>query len=95
MPAIFKVYQSFALSSRSLFVFAGEIVQGSVIPGMNIHIAISDGLQMDIPVEGIDFLRTDGGELVALTIALEDRSDADFLQQIDVVGESLVVSDGA
>jgi hypothetical protein len=95
MPAIFKVHQTFVLNSRSLFVFAGEIIQGAMRPGMNIHISANDGLGMDIPVQGIEFLRKDGGELVALTVALEDQSDADFLQQFDVVGETLVVSDGA
>ena len=52
MSAIFKVHQTFVLSSRSLFVFAGEIIQGVVRPGMDIRIAVNDGLGMDIPVEG-------------------------------------------
>ncbi|QPF75556.1 hypothetical protein G8A07_23315 [Roseateles sp. DAIF2] len=95
MSATFRVHQSFVLSARSLYVFAGQVVQGDVRPGMKIRIAISEGLEMEMPVEGVEALRQDGGELVALTVALEDPDDADFLQQLDVVGESLVVSDGA
>jgi hypothetical protein len=94
MAAIFKVQQTFALTSRSLFVFAGEITQGTVQPGMSIHISLNEDATMDVPVQGVEFIRKDGAELVALTVAIEDQSDADFLQQFDVVGESLALSDG-
>ncbi|KRA20802.1 hypothetical protein ASD69_05720 [Lysobacter sp. Root604] len=93
MAAIFKVQYAFPLTSRLLFVFAGEIIQGAVGPGMSIHISLDEDATMDVPVQGVDVLRRDGDELVALTVAIEDQSDADFLQQFDVVGESLTVLD--
>lgn len=94
MRAIFMVNQSFVLHSRSLFVFAGEIVEGPVRPGMSISIDFNESLRMDIPIEGVELLQNDGGELAALTVTLEDPVDADFLQQLDFAGENLVVSDG-
>ncbi|KRD39814.1 hypothetical protein ASE35_05695 [Lysobacter sp. Root916] len=93
MAAIFKVKYAFPLTSRSLFVFAGKVIQGAVERGMSIHISLNEDATMDVPVQGVDVLRRDGDELVALTVAIEDQSDADFLQQFDVVGESLTVLD--
>ena len=48
-----------------------------------------------VPVDRIEFVRTDGLELVALTTTVTDPQEAEMYEQLDVVGERLAISDGA
>ena len=95
MTATFKVHHSFSQPDRSLFVFAGEIVQGVVHPGMSIRVPFNDSLTLELPINDIEFLQQTGGELTALTVLLEDPSDASLLEALGVADEFVVVSDGA
>jgi hypothetical protein len=95
LNAIFKVHKTFRLPSLSFFVFAGEIIQGTVKPGMKIQIVVNGNTEITVPVDRIEFIRTDGRELVALTTTVTDPQEAEMYEQLDVVGECLAVSDGA
>ena len=95
MNAIFKVHKTFQLPSLSFFVFAGEIIQGTVEPGMKIQIVFNGSTGITVPVDRIEFVRTDGRELVALTTTVADPQEAEMYEQLNVVGECLAVSDGA
>ncbi len=91
----FEVRQTYVDASRSLFVFAGKVISGLVRPGMSILLMMNEDVTMEVPVHGVESLESSGAELVALTVELEDQSDADFLLQFDVVGEVIVLSDVA
>jgi hypothetical protein len=95
MSATFKVHKTFLLPSLSFFVFAGEIVQGTVKPGMKIQIALNGSTEITVPIDRIEFVRTDGRELVALKTIVNDPREAEIYEQFDIAGECLAVSDGA
>jgi hypothetical protein len=95
MEATFKVHKTFRLPSRALFVFAGEIIEGTIKAGMNMQIPMNGSFAIDVLINEVSFVHTDGVGLVALTTVLDDPQDADIYEQFDVSGEILNVSGGA
>lgn len=94
MNATFQILRSYPLPDRMLYVFAGKVIHGAVHPGMNIQIPLNSAVTMTVPVEGVEFLRFEEGELVALTVSA-DASDIEFLKQVDVIDEVLSISEDA
>ena len=62
---------------------------------MKIQIVVNGSTAITVPVDRIEFVRTDGLELVALTTTVTDPQEAEMYEQLDVVGERLAISDGA
>lgn len=93
MSAQFKVSRSFLLPSRSLFVLAGAITEGAVRPGMFVLIPFNRSASKACSIEGVEFLRSDNLEEIALTVRYEEPDEGAFLQTLDISDEFLVISD--
>lgn len=87
MSARFRVVQSFPLASMQWFVLAGEVTEGTVRPGMRVHIPFNDAVAMWAPIRGVEDIRSsDPGARVALTIEYEDDLDLAMWQGLNIGG---------
>lgn len=93
MRAKFKVDRSYLLPSRSLFVMEGAILEGVVHPGMNAHLSFNSKFSMACPIKGVEFVRRENDERVALTVNYEQQEEGDFLQYLNICNEELILTD--
>jgi hypothetical protein len=87
--ALFDVKSTAYLASRSLYVITGEIRSGIVRPDMRIEIEWNSTISMHLDVLGIEFMRRPEGELVALTISINGKQEADIIDAMGILGSRL------
>ncbi len=87
--ASFKVESTHHLASRRLYVLAGAIQSGTIRQGMKIELDIHSGLIINLDVFGIEWMRFPDGEKVALTIKLESSEQLEFMEALELGGETL------
>jgi hypothetical protein len=92
----FRVTESFALESRSLFVLAGSIVEGDIEPGMLVGIPFNPAVSMTAPIDAIEVaLRPGGAEDVCLCFRYADDEELSFWQALNIGEETLEVKPAA
>lgn len=87
--AVFEVKSTCYLPSRSLYVIAGEIKSGTVRAGMHIENALNTTVTMSLDIAGIEFMRQAERELVAFTVMVASKADADLIDAMGIVGNQL------
>ncbi|MFD0725167.1 hypothetical protein [Lysobacter brunescens] len=87
--ALFEVKSTCYLASRSLYVIAGEIKSGAVRAGMQIEISLNSAITMNLDVAGIEFIRQPERELVALTVMVDSKAEADLIDAMNIAGSQL------
>ena len=87
--AFFRVVSTHHLASRSIYVLGGEIESGIIRPDMQVEIDLNSGLNVFFDISGIEFMRKDNGELVALTLKVEDVETVSFLDALELSGERI------
>lgn len=87
--ARFKVTSTFTI--RSLFVIAGQIIDGRVQAGMTIQIPFNSELSLGLPIYGIEYVRHKEREDICLTVKYEDLKELDILLQLNISDETLEV----
>ena len=82
------------LESRRLCVMSGQIVSGTITPGMILHVPTDSSQDIVIRIDGIEFLlkRSSNEELVCLTHKCK-RKTFDRLESYGIVGQTLEISD--
>jgi hypothetical protein len=85
--ARFLIEDSFAIESRLLFVFAGQIVEGEVRAGTEIRLPVNPLSATNLRVHSVELGNRASVGFVGLTCRVNGREDLDFLRQLDVTGE--------
>ena len=97
MFARFLVSESFPItvSSRQLFVLAGDIVEGTIKSGMQVVIPFNSALSLKLPIHGVEFVdRMESPESkVALTIRCDNKDELQMLLDLDLRAEEIEVRD--
>ena len=91
--ARFHVSGAFPLRSRSLFVLAGSIVDGTVAPGMFVHIPFNLGTAMSATIHAVEFIRHADREEVGLCIKYADDEELSLWAGLNIGSETVEVSD--
>jgi hypothetical protein len=94
MSARFFVIGSFLVRSRNLFVAVGDVTDGKILPGMRIVVDLGN-LKLDAgTVAGIEVIEIalKGQKYVGLAFAFEEPADLEFLQTLDLSGQTLDVT---
>ena len=94
--ARFKVSGTAALESLNLFVIAGDVTEGVIVPGMIVHIPVNSKLSIALPVESVEYIRhSDRPEEIGLCIKYADRSELDTWQALNIDSELIEVSESS
>jgi hypothetical protein len=88
----FLVSELWYLETRKLCVMAGQIVSGTIKPGMFLNVPMNSSLSMTIRIDGIEFARRSHEELVCLTYQCEDKLDFEIIEGCGFIGETLEVT---
>lgn len=67
----FRIVNSFAIKPKGIFVFAGEVLEGTVAPGMVFEVPEA-GHRWRFVVRSVEMINTEGGNIVGLVI--DDRT---------------------
>ncbi|WP_211440817.1 hypothetical protein [Collimonas humicola] len=65
-----------------------QVVNGAVQIGANVSLPFSAGIDMTIPVDGIEVI---ADRHIKIKVRCEDSAEIDFLLGLDLNGESLLV----
>ena len=85
MPARFHCESTFTIPARRHFVLGGQIVEGTVRPGMRAVIALPHGGELVLPIESIYLFSTsDKRGAVGLSILCEGKREVEHLQRIGI-----------
>ena len=93
MSNFFHVDHTFVDLERSLFILAGKVSGGVVLPEMSLLLDLNDRFSMTLLVTTVESVAAATGELTGLCISFDDEGEAEILQQLDLAGEDLVVVD--
>jgi len=88
--ALFHVTHTFTLENRNLFFLAGEVVDGMIRAGMDVHLRVNSGLALKLRIHSIEFARREGGEDVCLGIE-SDPELREVLRGFNIAGETVEV----
>jgi hypothetical protein len=93
--ARFEVREVFRLPQRSRFVFAGDIVDGTVSAGMTAHVWLDGHAFCDLRVEAIEYLDriTTHDSLVCLVFPEETKEQSEFYADLCPLGTIIEVKD--
>ena len=89
--AQFRIDNTFAIRSKKLFVFAGDVVQGTVRSGMVIHWPLSQAIGMVFRVHGVELGNRGAEGFVGLTYRVEVADEFERLEQLRFSGEIVEV----
>ena len=89
----FLVSELVYFESRRLCVMSGQIVSGTITPGMILHVPTDSSQDVMIRIDGIEFLlkRSSNEELVCLTHKCK-RKMFDRLESYGIVGQTLEIT---
>ena len=95
MTAVFRVHDSFDVSSRRLFILRGEILSGEVRPGMLLYMPLNRGFDATVPINAVEMVDGPGfgDATVALVFRCEDRVEQEFIEDWASVGEELLIGE--
>ena len=96
MPATFKAVETFHLKSRHLFVIYGDIVKGTVRPGMRVSLPLNGTVTIHGPIEAVEYVDVTPGERshVALCVGFEESAEElTFWEAMNIADETLQVLD--
>lgn len=92
MSVRFRVEYTFVIAERSLFVLAGEIMEGSVRPGMVLQVPLNDMVIMTAPVHGVEAVDAVGQRSrTGLTLKCEDDIDLSLWRGLNLDGDVFAV----
>jgi hypothetical protein len=91
VPAEFYIRDTFEIPSRNLFVLAGSIVDGTVRPGMSVHIYLNKSFLIDYKIHALEFARRDGREDTCLCLRCADDDELDFLKCLNLGDETVTL----
>jgi hypothetical protein len=91
--ARFRIDHTFAIRSRKLFVFAGEVVEGTIRAGMVIHWPRNPSNDMTFAIHGVELGNKGRDGFVGLTYLAGDADELDFLGQLDPSGDVVEILD--
>jgi hypothetical protein len=92
MSVRFRVEYTFIIAERRLFVLAGEIVEGSVRPGMVLQVPLNDMVTITAPVHGVEAVDRPGQRSrTGLTLQCEDDIDLSLWRGLNLEGDVFAV----
>ena len=93
--ARFEVREVFRLPQRNKFVFAGNIVAGTVATGMTAHVWLDGHAFCNLRVEAIEYLDriTAGDSLVCLVFPEEAKEESEFYADMCPLGTIIDVTE--
>lgn len=71
----FHVRDAFAISDRTLFVLAGFVIEGEVVPHMLIRVPFHGATMMTAEIDHIQQLRRPDGDVTCLCIRCSDPEE--------------------
>jgi len=91
--ALFRIAASFAVQSRNLFVLAGDVVEGRIVPGMLVRIRCNSSVAMTAPVHAVEYIRhSTGPEQIGLCIRCEDDDELEVWRGLNIGPEVVEVA---
>ncbi|HEX8319445.1 hypothetical protein [Longimicrobium sp.] len=94
MSVRFRVEYTFVIAERGLFVLAGEIVEGSVRPGMVLQVPLNDMVTITAPVHGVEAVDASGQRSrTGLTLKCEDDIDLSLWRGLNLDGHVFTVDE--
>ena len=89
--AKFYAVGSFLLRSRNLFVIVGDILEGEIVPGMEILVPLQGELHVTSRVAQVEYVDVihEKKSYIGLAIAYEDTEELEFWRALEVSGETL------
>jgi hypothetical protein len=95
MSAKFYAVGSFHLPSRNLFVIVGDVLEGSVRPGMTFAVQLNPGIAVTSNVAQVEMVdvRYMGKAYVGLAVEYVDPAELDFWLALDISDETIELTD--
>jgi hypothetical protein len=90
--ASFFVFDTWVLASRKLFILSGEIREGEIKIGMQVHIRPNSNVAMTAPIHAVEFARREGGEDICLCILYKNEKELSFLQGLNIGNEVVKIT---
>jgi len=91
--ARFRVSGSFPLESRKPLVLAGDVVDGRIVPGMEVQIPFNTEAAMTAPIYAVEYILHSGGrEEVGLCIKYQDAEELELWKGLNIASEIIEVS---
>jgi hypothetical protein len=92
MSVLFRVEYTFEIAGRGLFVLAGEILEGTVRPGMVLQVPLNDMAAITAPVHGVEAVDALGQRSrTGLTLKCEDEIDLSLWRGLNLDGHVFAV----
>lgn len=91
MSTTFYVETTFIIQSRSVLVFAGDILEGEVRKGMKLLIPLNTHTAMHVTVDAVEFI--DPGGKIGLCIKYRDQEELQLIQAFNIGNEELELID--
>jgi hypothetical protein len=88
----FLVNEVWYFETRRLCVMAGQIVSGTIKPGMFLNVPMNSSFSATIRIDSIEFAHRPHKELVCLTHQCEDRFDFEIIEGWGFIGETLGIT---
>lgn len=94
--ARFRISGSFAIEGRQLFVLAGDVIDGRIVPGMHVAIHLNASTTMTAPVHAVEYIRRSSDrEEVGLCIKCENSEELEVWRGLNIGSEVVEVSNDA
>jgi hypothetical protein len=92
MTAIFKVAGSFEMPTRELFVVFGDVLEGTITPGMLVRMPLQGDFSVTSTIASVEFIDFVAHEqsFVAITFQLDDPQETAILRS--VIEEGLLLT---
>ena len=93
--ATFRALRTFGLESRNLFVISGDVVQGSVVAGMRIHVPLNSAVSIEMTISSVEYVDGPGDRSeVGLTFECAAWDEVQLLCALRIQDEVLTISSG-
>lgn len=90
--ARFHISGAFAIESRNLFVLAGDVVDGRIVPGMQVEIPLNSSTAITAPIHTVEYiLRSPGREEIGLCIKYENGEELEDWKGLNIGSEVVEV----
>ncbi len=89
--AKFRAVGSFLVRSRRLFVIVGDVVEGTVVPGMTVRLPLNPSLTVAASVKAVEYVDIlhEGKSYMGLALEYEHPEELEFWMAMRISGEVL------
>jgi len=95
MTAKFHAIGTIAIPAKQYFVIFGDILDGTIKPGMSAGIAFNSSIRFTAPVYSVEMVDGANGSHIALVFTASDDNELELWKALNIGDEIVEITEGS